>query len=99
MHIIAGAQRQRLQHGFVFAARLLAHIAGQRGQIGEDQVLFEAFPLGDNLSVGTNRQARSIEDQAVVAPHLVDHHDRNVMPLRDGREHLPAQRALVLPPR
>ena len=62
-----------------------------------DQVLLERLRLRDYLSIGRNHQARSVENQAVVAPDLVHHRDRNFLILRDGREHVAAQFALTQP--
>jgi hypothetical protein len=52
--------------------------------------------LGDNLPVGPQGKAGSVEDQAVIASHLVDHDDRCLVPLRDRGQHAVAQ--LPFPP-
>ncbi len=89
-HVVARAQRQRLQHGLVLVSGLLAHIAGKAVEIGEDQVLFKALCLRNHLAVGSDHQARSVKDQAVVAAHLIHHHHRRALPLRNRRQHLAA---------
>ena len=56
-----------------------------------DQVLGKGARLGDDRTIGSQGKAGSVEDQAVVASHLVHHDDRSLVPGGDRGQHAVAQ--------
>ena len=102
--VVSRAQNQRFIRAGFFTRNLRVHVPSDFLRIEFlgveiDQVFLERLRLRDHLSVGRNHQARSVEDQAVVAPDLVHHRDRNFLILCDGRQHVAAQFALAQPKR
>src|SRR4029077_17094184 len=97
--IVSRPQNQGFIRAGLFAPDLWVHISGELLGVEIDQVFLERLPLRDHLSVGCDHEARSVEDQAVVAPDLVYHGNRYFLILRDSREHVVAQFALTQPKR
>ena len=61
------------------------------GDIGNQQVFLEAFGAGEEPPLRVESRAAAVEDQVVVAAHLVHHHQRQAVFLGDVAEHLLAQ--------
>ena len=94
MQVIPGAEHQRLVHGFALAGEILAPVAA--GEVREDQVLGEGDRGGDHLAGGIHGEAGAVEDQFVVAAHLIHVHDRQTEAAGHRGEDLAAQRPLTL---
>jgi hypothetical protein len=65
--------------------------------VGHDDVFAESGRLGQQRTVGSEAEGRAVEDQAVVAAHLVGKKDGKPVPHSDGGEHLLANPALAMP--
>ena len=63
--------------------------------VEEDEVFLEGFGLRGDVPVGREGHAGAVEDERVVATHLVYVNDGTVMLLGDGAKHFDAQGALV----
>jgi len=74
---------------------LFVDVALARDGVEQHHVFLERLGLRANPAVRCNRDARSIEDQRIVAPYLVDVYDRPPMVSRQRPQHLQPQRALV----
>ena len=86
-NVVACAQNQCLIDRCILARIDRAAIARERRAVEVDQVLGKRMRLGDNFAVGAQGKAGSVEDQAVIASHLVDHNNRSIVPLRDSGQH------------
>ena len=65
----------------------------------EDEVFFEGAGLGDHRTIRSEHQAGAIEDKLVVPADLIHQHNRRLVMLGDGLQHLQAQLALAHPKR
>src|SRR5208337_2548444 len=65
--------------------------------IDHHMVLLERGGLCDYLPVCIEGERRTIEDQTVVAAHLVAHEHRHTIAPGNGRQHLAANRTLRVP--
>ena len=74
---------------------------GRRGDgagcVDKHQVLGERGGLRQQMTLRIERQRRAVEDQAVVAAHLVDHDHGDAIAMGDGGQHLAADAALTVP--
>ncbi len=67
--------------------------------IDHNQILFERGSLRNQLAVRVEGQRGAVEDQAVVAAHLVAHQHRNSVAPGNRRQHLAAHGPLAVPER
>ncbi len=93
--VIARADDQGAESGFVFVFDKGADIAFAGDAVEEDQSSSKTFRAGGYAAVGHEGDARAVEDQAVVAADLIDVNDGDVMFARDGLQHVVTERALV----
>ena len=61
------------------------------GEIGNQQVFLEAFGTGEEPPLRVESRAAAVENQVVIAAHLVHHHQRQAVFLGGVGEHLLAQ--------
>ena len=94
-HVIAGTEHQSCIGAGFDALVTIMNIPGKRLRIEADHVFFERLGLRDDLPVGTEREARSVEHQAIVATNLVHHGNRNAIMPGDSRQHVLAKFALA----
>ncbi len=97
-HIIARAQHQRVVSGRGIVLIRHGHLRSIKG-IDQHQVLLERGCLGNQLAVRIQGQRGAVEEQAVVAAHLVGHQHGYAVPPRNCRQHLAAHGALAVPVR
>src|SRR5256884_4759740 len=64
-------------------------------RIENNQVLLKSFGLRGHLALRRQGDARAVENQAVVASHLIHVNDWPFVCQRDGAQHLETQRTLV----
>jgi hypothetical protein len=57
-------------------SRRLAQVARAPVQINGDEIGAMLVGAGDDLAIGTEHQARAVEDQIILAAHLIDEHQR-----------------------
>src|ERR1700722_5647473 len=72
-------------------------IAREGLRIEVDEIFFEGTSLRDDVAFRVENDARSIEQQAVIAPDLIDHGDWNFVLTSDRRQHVAAQFTLTNP--
>ena len=94
-HIVARPGYQGAIRISNLLVRQLMDFALSRCGIEDDQVFFKCFRLSRHLAIRGKRNARAVENQAVVAPHLIDVNDRPFVRQRNRPQHLEAQCALV----
>ncbi len=76
-HVVAGAKyERRIGAGFI-TRNLFVHLPGQGLRVEDNEILFERTPLCDDLSFAIENKARPVEEQAVVAAHLIHEYHRN----------------------
>ena len=94
-NIVARPRNQRAIRVSNLFARLFMHIAFSGGGVEEDQVFRKRFGLGGYFSVRRQRNARTIENEAVVSSYLIHVDHRPFVGQSNGAQHLETQRALV----
>ncbi len=95
-HIVAGAEDQ----GAVGGGGIVVLGDGQDGGIkgvDDDQVFSEGGGLGNQFPARVQGEGGAVEDEAVVATHLVGHEHGHAVAARDGRQHFAANGALGVP--
>ena len=98
-HVVSRAQHQRGIHARFLAFDLFVQVAGESLGIEIDKIFFERPSLRDDVAFRIEHDAGAIEDQAVIAPDLIDQRDRNLVVACDGNQHVAAQFALADPER
>ena len=63
----------------------------------KDQVFLEGLGLSDGLAVGAEDETGTVEDEAVISAHLIDHGNGDIFIFGDGGEHVAAELALADP--
>ena len=95
-HIIARSQHQGAVGSL--GVILFGNGYGRRIEgIDQNQILCKRCGLGDQLTARIECQRGAVEDQAVVAAHLIGEQQGNAVAEGDGREHLAAHGALAVP--
>ncbi len=93
--VVARAQHQRLVGGFVLIGEILVTVAAPRIGVAQHQVLFKGPRAGDDFARMIHGEAGAVEDQLVVAAHLVHvHHGLFIAPRR-GPVDIPPDGALL----
>src|SRR5437660_12561156 len=64
-----------------------------------NEVFFEGFPLGNDVSRRIEDHTRTVENEAVIAAHLIDHRHRHLVIAGDGGQHIATQFGLANPER
>ena len=97
-HVIARAQNQGAVGGLgvvVFGNRHGRRVEG----VDDDQVFLERGGLRNQLAARIEGQRGAVEDEAVVAAHLVRHQHRNRVAAGDSGQHLAPDGSLGVPKR
>ena len=94
-HIVARSRHQCAVRISNLPLRLLVDFAFPRCRIKKDEIFFKSFGLRRHLAVGRQRNAPSIENQAVVASHLIHVNHRPLVCHRNRAQHLETKRPLV----
>ena len=97
-HIITRAQHQGAiggLGGIVYRNRNRRGVEG----IDKNHIFDERSRLRDQFAAPVECEGRAVEDQAVVAAHLIAHQHRNAVAAGDGGQHLTADGALGVPER
>ncbi len=95
-HVIAGADDQSAIRRFGVVGGRLGHGVGV-AWIDDDQILFKRGGLGDQFAARIQCQRGAVEDEAVVAAHLVGEKHGDPVASSDGGQHLAADFALGVP--
>lgn len=69
--VIAQAEDQGFKDGFDAAGGSVQG-SGGIGEVGDEEVFFEIFGLGDDFAGGVEDDAVAVEDELIVAADLVD---------------------------
>ena len=95
-HVVARSQHQRAIGGF---GVVLCGSGDRRRveRIDDDQIFFEGGGLRNQFSARIQGQRGAVEDEAVVAAHLVAHEHRDAVAPGNGSQHLAADVALGVP--
>src|SRR5256884_5366944 len=94
-HIIARPCHQGAIGISNLLVRLFMDVAFSGCRIENNQVLLKSFGLRGHLALRRQGDARAVENQAVVASHLIHVNDWPFVCQRDGAQHLETQRTLV----
>ena len=78
-----------------FFMRLLMNLSFSRDGIEEDQILLECQRLCGDLALRSQRHAGTVEDQAIIAAHLVDVNHRPMLIHGNRLKHFKAQGTLI----
>ncbi len=93
--VIAGAADEGAVGHFEFIGGLGMEIAGGGGGIEEDEIFLEAAGLCGDRAGGGNGDAGAIEDQGIIAAHLIDIDDGDAVAAGQSAEHIEAQATLI----
>src|SRR5207248_10833237 len=92
--ILRSKYQSGIRSGFG-VGRLRMKVPMQGLGIKQHEILFKRFCLRQDDAIGTDHDARAIEDQAVIPADLITHHYRHAEVGSDGLQHLFADFSLV----
>src|ERR1700682_3068678 len=99
MYVIASPQDEGRIGAGLLPLRLFMDFAGEAIGVKIYQVLFKRFSLRNDVSRRIENHAGTIEDEAVIAAHLIDHRHRHLVIAGDGGQHVATQFGFANPER